>query len=126
MKTSLLVIAALALPLAAPGAAAQSHDTAQRRHAAMDSWDGRWTGEWNCCFDDRRVAVTISGGRVVSYEFGGSTNSVSSSRVTPLLVIFYSSTLSEPVTMIRNDVNRALATSNLRTGGALDAVLSRR
>jgi hypothetical protein len=70
----------LALTPAAPALA-----RSKSRHAAMGSWDGRWAGAWG---GKDATAINVSGGRVVSYEYNGTTNPVASSRMTPTRIVY--------------------------------------
>ena len=98
------LLAALAATLAfAPAAPALAR---KAKHAAMGSWDGRWAGAWG---GRDATAINVSGGRVVSYEYGGSTNPVSSSRVT-VTRVSYGTPDGVTVTMTRTGANSAHAT----------------
>jgi hypothetical protein len=97
------LFAALALSLAvapAPAFARPMH------HAKMGSWDGRWAGAWG---GRDATAINVRGGRVVSYEYGGQTSPVQSSRVT-VSRIAYSTPDGVTVTMTRTGANSAHAT----------------
>jgi hypothetical protein len=97
------LFAALALSLAvapAPAFAGSAH------HAKMGSWDGRWAGAWG---GRDATAINVRNGRVVSYEYGGQTNQVASSRVM-VSRIAYRTPDGVTVTMIRTGANSAHAT----------------
>jgi hypothetical protein len=94
----------LSLALAPSGQAATKHMKAGR-HVAMGSWDGRWAGAWG---GNDPTAITIKGGHVVSYEYGGATNPVSSSKVTAKRVVYGENDI--VVTMTRTGAKTAHAT----------------
>jgi len=102
-----ILLAALALSLAPVPALARR---AVHHHAATGSWDGRWAGAWG---GRDATAINISGGRVVSYEYGGQTSPVSSSRVTATRIV-YDGDGGVTVTMTRTGRNTAHAT--IKTG----------
>ena len=105
------VATSLALSLAfAPAADAASHRGHHaHRAAAGGSWDGRWAGAWG---GNDATAINISGGKVVSYEYGGSTNPVGWSKVSPSRITYGESNV--VVTMTRTGANSAHAT--IKTG----------
>lgn len=104
---------ALALALA-PGAASarqwRHHYYPAHRHYA-GSWDGRWAGAWG---GNDPTAVIVRGGRVVAYEYGGSTNPVGWSRVTPKRIVYGESNI--VVTLTRTGANTAYATIKTSQG----------
>ena len=53
--------------------------------ASASSWDGTWSGAWG---GSRPTSVTIAHNRVVSYEYGGASTPVASSKVTPMRVTY--------------------------------------
>ena len=55
------------------------------RAAGPTPWDGVWTGQFN---KQRSVALTISGGKVVSYVVAGTPIAFDYSRVTPTNISF--------------------------------------
>jgi hypothetical protein len=111
---SLVRHAIFALPLlllAAPPA-----DAAPRRahhghasHGGGGSWDGRWAGAWG---GNDPTAVNIRGGRVVSYEYGGSTSPVEWSKVSGSRITYGESNI--VVTLVRTGANSAHA--SIKTG----------
>ncbi len=72
----------LALLFAGPVEAAKRHHGGG---GGGGSWDGRWAGAWG---GNDPTAVIVKGGKVVAYEYGGSTTPVSSSRVTPKRITY--------------------------------------
>ena len=110
MLTRRPLLAALAVALAfAPAAPAFARRAAH--HAAMGSWDGRWAGSWG---GNDPTAIIVSGGKVVSYEYGGQTNAVSSSRVTATRIVYGKDDI--VVTMTRAGRNTAHATIKTSQG----------
>jgi hypothetical protein len=104
-RRHLLTALAVSLTLAsAPALARKAHHSAAKH--AGGSWDGRWAGAWG---GRDATAINISGARVVSYEYGGSTNPVSSSRVSGTRVS-YATPDGVTVTMSRTGANSAHAT----------------
>ena len=101
--------ACLSLALAPMAASAAAKHTKVHRHSGMGSWDGRWAGAWG---GSDPCAINIHGGRVVSYEYGGSTHPVSSSRVTATRVSYGENDVA--VTMTRTGPKTAHAT--IKTG----------
>jgi hypothetical protein len=95
------LLAALLLIPAAPALAKR----VRHHRAAGGSWDGRWAGAWG---GRDATAINVSDGRVVSYEYGGQTNPVSSSHVTATR-ISYSTPDGVSVTMTRKGANTAHA-----------------
>jgi hypothetical protein len=106
MKAYRLIFAALSLSLAfaGPAAARRSHSVVPKRSVA-GGWDGRWAGAWG---GKDATAVIVKGGQVVAYEYGGATNPVSSSRVTPRRIVYGENDI--VVTLTRTGVNSAHAT----------------
>ena len=106
MKIGRILFAAAALSLAVvPAASAKVHHMKAPHGAATGSWDGRWAGAWG---GNDPTAIIVKGGRVVAYEYGGSTNPVSSSRVSAR-TISYSVSSDISVTMTRTGANTAHA-----------------
>ena len=101
----------LSLALAPIGAGAAARHAVHHHHRAMGSWDGRWSGAWG---GNDPTAINIHGGRVVSYEYGGSTSPVHSSRVTATRVSYGENNIS--VTMTRTGANTAHATIKTSQG----------
>lgn len=96
------VLFALPLALLIAGPA----EAAKRYHGGGGgSWDGRWAGAWN---GNDPTAVIIKGGRVVAYEYGGSTNNVEWSKVSPSFISYGESNI--VVTLQRTGANTAKAT----------------
>jgi hypothetical protein len=107
--------ACLSLALAPTGAAAAKHMMkSHRHHATMGSWDGRWSGAWG---GNDPTAINIHGGRVVSYEYGGSTSPVHSSRVSATRVSYGENNIA--VTMTRTGPNTAHATIKTSQGNGV-------
>ena len=104
----LAAICALALAIAPQAASARRWGHATHGHYA-NSWDGRWAGAWG---GNDPTAVIVRGGRVVAYEYGGSTNPVGWSRVTAKRITYGESNI--VVTLTRTGANTAHAT--IKTG----------
>lgn len=111
-----LFLLPIVLLFAAPAEAAKRHG----HHAAGGgSWDGRWAGSWG---GNDPTAVIVKGGKVVAYEYGGGTNPVEWSKVTPSRITYGESNI--VVTMTRTGANSAHAT--IKTGqGSGSAELTR-
>ena len=109
------LLAAFAVSLALTSAPA----LARKAHQGGGSWDGRWAGAWG---GKDATAINVSGGRVVSYEYNGQINPVSSSRVTPTRIVYGTDVV---VTMTRTGRNTAHA--KLKSGqGNGEAELARK
>jgi hypothetical protein len=74
----------LALPLSLALAGSPAEAKHKARHAG-GSWNGTWSGAWG---GRDPTAITISGNRVVSYQYGGQTTPVHSSHVTASTVSY--------------------------------------
>src|SRR5579863_7963934 len=116
MKLHHMVFAAASLSLAfAPaGQAATRHMQARsHHHVARGSWDGHWAGAWG---GSDPCAVNIKGGRVVSFEYGGQTTPVASSKVTATRVVYGEKDV--VVTLTRTGPKTAHATLKSSQGNA--------
>jgi len=108
----------LAVSLAGSAQAATHHYYGHKhyghgRHVAgrASSWDGRWAGAWG---GNDPTAINIHGGRVVSYEYGGATTPVHSSRVSAKRISYGEKDVS--VTVTRTGPNTAHATIKTSQG----------
>jgi hypothetical protein len=104
-----LLVLPLALLAAVPADAARRHGHAHAHGGGGGSWDGRWTGAWG---GNDPTAINIRGGRVVSYEYGGATNNVEWSKVSPSRITYGESNI--VVMLTRTGANSAHAT--IKTG----------
>ncbi len=96
-----LVLAALALI----GSADASFAKHKRMvHGGGGSWTGTWSGAWG---GRDATAITVAGNRVVSYQYGGQTTPVHSSRVTASRISY--SDNGNSVVMTRTGANTAHA-----------------
>ena len=117
-RWSALAAVALAVSLAGSAQAATRHYYGHKHHGhgrhmagRVSSWDGHWAGAWG---GNDPTAINIKGGRVVSYEYGGSTNPVGWSRVSARLVTYGEKDVT--VTMTRTGANTAHATIKTSQG----------
>jgi hypothetical protein len=74
----------LALPLSLAIAGSPAEAKHKAKHAG-GSWNGTWSGAWG---GRDPTAITFSGNRVVSYQYGGQTTPVHSSHVTASTVSY--------------------------------------
>jgi len=81
--------------------------------APKSSWDGTWSGSWG---GRDPTSITISGNRVVSYEFQGVSTLVAESKVTPKRVTYISN--GTTVTLTRANNTTAFATLHSSQGNA--------
>ncbi len=109
------LLAAFAVSLAMSSAPALARRAHSKGGAAKGgTWDGRWAGAWG---GKDATAINVSGGRVVSYEYGGQTNPVSISRVTPKRIVYNVDDI--VVTLIRSSADRAHATIKTSQGNGV-------
>jgi hypothetical protein len=104
VSRSLLLAVSLSLGLVG-AAEAKSHHKAHGHAAAKGgSWNGTWAGAWG---GRDATTITISGNRVVSYTYGGSSTPVSGSRVTAKTVNYTDN--GNSVVMVKTGANTANA-----------------
>ena len=96
------------LAISSPALAKHAH---KANRAASGGWDGTWSGAWG---GSDPTAITVSGNRVVSYQYGGATTPVASSKVTPKKIVYGESDI--VVTVTRTGPNSAHATIHSSRG----------
>lgn len=117
VSRSLFLAASLSLVFAGAADAKSRHKSPS--HSVGSSWDGTWSGAWG---GRDPTSITISGNRVVNYQYGGATTPVSSSRVTAKRVAY--SDNGNSVVMVRTGANTANAKLHSSQGDG-EATLTR-
>ena len=117
VSRSLFLAASLSLAFAGAADAKSRHKS--HSHSVGSSWDGTWSGAWG---GRDPTSITISGNRVVNYQYGGATTPVSGSRVTAKRVAY--SDNGNSVVMVRTGATTANAKLHSSQGDG-EATLTR-